>query len=124
MPVPDGYHTVTPYLIVPDVTRQLDFLVQAFNATITTRNTLADGSVNHAEVQIGDSRVMMGQAQTEWPAMSCMLYLYVDDTDAAFAAALGAGATPVREPRDEPYGDRSGGVKDAAGNQWWVATRL
>jgi uncharacterized glyoxalase superfamily protein PhnB len=124
MPVPSGYHTVTPYLLVPDVEQQLDFLTAAFGAGVTTRHQAPDGRVNHAEVQIGDSRVMIGRAQAEWPAMPCMLYLYVDDPDVWYAKALGAGATSVREPRDEHYGDRSGGVKDAAGNQWWVARRL
>jgi PhnB protein len=124
MPVPPGYHTVTPYLLVPDVDPLLDFLVAAFGASVTQKHAGPDGATNHAEVQIGDSRVMMGRAQAMWPAMPCMLYLYVDDPDTWYAQALAAGATSVREPRDEAYGDRAGGVKDAAGNQWWVARRL
>jgi PhnB protein len=124
MPVPPGYHTVTPYLLVPDVERQLEFLAAAFGAIVTARHAGPEGLTNHAEVQIGDSRVMIGRAQAQWPAMPCMLYLYVEDPDAWHAKALAAGATSVRDPRDEAYGDRAGGVKDEAGNQWWVARRL
>jgi PhnB protein len=124
MPSPPGYHTITPYLLVPDVDAQLDFVQKAFGATLTGQPQQRDGHVAHAEVQIGDSRVMMGRAMAEWPAMPCMLYMYVDDADALHARALAAGATLVREVRDEPYGDRAGGVKDASGNQWWMAHRL
>ena len=124
MPTPSGYHTITPYLLVPDVDAQLAFLQQAFGATVVGEPKQRDGRTAHAEVQIGTSRVMMGMAMAGWPAMPCMLYMYVDDADARYARALAAGATPVREMRDEDYGDRAGGVKDAAGNQWWIAHRL
>lgn len=121
-PIPDGYHTVTPYLIVADVPREIEFLKQAFDARENYRSTAPDGTVNHAEVQIGDSRIMMGQAQEKWPAMPTMLYLYVEDVDAWYHRALQAGGASVRELTDEPYGDRVGGVKDPFDNQWWLAT--
>ena len=77
----------------------------------------------HAEVRIGDSVVMMGEAGPENKPTSSMIYLYVSDADAVYRRALQAGATPVREPADQFYGDRNAGVKDPAGNQWWMATR-
>ncbi len=123
-PIPEGFHTVTPYLIVKDVPRLIDFLKQAFDAAEIHRSVMPDGTVNHATVKIGDSMVMMGQSQADYPPMPCMLYLYVPDVDATFQKALAAGGTTVREVRDESYGDRAGGLRDFADNQWWVATHV
>lgn len=121
-PIPDGYHTVTPYLTVPGVANLIDFLKQAFDAKEIDRHTRPDGSVQHAEVQIGDSRVMMGEPQDQWKPKPANLYLYLDDVDAAYRRAIAAGATSLQEPADQFYGDRTGGVEDASGNQWWLAT--
>lgn len=121
-PIPDGFHTVTPYLVVPDAALLIDFLKRAFNAEEIHRSHRPDGAVAHAQVKIGDSMVMMGQAQDEWKPMPCMLYLYVEDVDGWFERAVQAGGTVVRQVNDEAYGDRAGGVQDPAGNQWWVAT--
>ncbi|HSM57468.1 MAG TPA: VOC family protein [Candidatus Sulfomarinibacteraceae bacterium] len=123
-PIPEGYHTVTPYLIVPDVDGQISFLQEAFDAEVRARMEGPDGRVMHAEVRIGDSPVMMGESSDEIPPMPAMLHLYVPDVDAVYEQALAAGATSVREPIDEFYGDRSGGVQDAFGNQWWLATHV
>ncbi len=123
-PIPEGYHTVTPYLVVADAQEVLRFMEQAFDATILHTSRTPEGRVMHAEAQIGDSRVMLGEANDEWPPMPAMLHLYVEDVDAAYARALEAGARTAREPADMFYGDRSGGVIDAAGNQWWIATRV
>lgn len=122
-PIPDGYHTVTPYLIVEGVAGLIDFLKQAFDAVETERLPGPDGKVGHGEVRIGDSIVMMGEASGEWKAMPGFIYLYVNDTDATYKRALDAGATSVMEPADQFYGDRNAGVKDASGNMWWIATR-
>ncbi len=121
-PVPEGYHTVTPYLVVHGVVKLIDFLKQAFDATEIHRTTMPDGAVMHAEVQIGDSRVMMGEARGEQRPIPAMLYVYVPDVDAVYARAVGAGATAVALPADQFYGDRAGGVQDAVGNQWWIGT--
>ena len=121
-PIPDGFHTVTPYLLVPDVPRLIDFLKQAFDAREIYRSQTPEGIVNHAQMQIGDSMVMMGQARDEWKPMPTMLYLYVEDVDAWYHRALQAGGTSVQEVSDAPYGDRVGGVKDSFDNQWWIAT--
>ena len=123
-PMPEGYHTVTPYLIVSDATEMLSFMERAFGAELLSRHEDPDGRVMHAEVRIGDSRVMLGEATGEWPPNRAMLHLYVDDVDGWFRRAVDAGARPVREPEDMFYGDRSGGVEDAAGNQWWMATHV
>jgi PhnB protein len=121
-PIPDGFHSVTPYLTVTGVAALLDFLKRAFDATEVERVSRPDGTVGHAAVRIGDSMVMMGEAGGQWTPMPCSLYLYVPDTDAVYRRALQAGATTVMEPADQFYGDRNAGVKDPSGNLWWIAT--
>jgi PhnB protein len=121
-PIPDGYHTVTPYLVVPDARRLLEFVKQAFDAEIKFEMPGPGGGIAHAEFRIGDSMIMCGQAGPDHPALPAMLYLYVADVDALFSRAVSAGAEVVRPVVDQFYGDRSGGVKDQFGNQWWVAT--
>ena len=123
-PIPEGYHTVTPYLIVHGVPKLIDFLVVAFGAKERLRMDNPDGSVSHAELELGDSVIMMGEASAEWNPLPGSIHLYVDDTDALYGRALKAGATSVREPADQFYGDRSAGVKDASGNYWWLATHV
>lgn len=121
-PIPDGYHTVTPYIVTTDVEQLLEFLKTAFSATEKERIPGQDGRTGHAEVTIGDSYVMMGRAQEEFPALPSMLYLYVPHTDATYAQALVAGATSVQEPADMFYGDRNAITKDPLGNTWVIAT--
>lgn len=121
-PIPDGYHAVTPYLVVQGAAKLIDFLKHAFEAQEIERLTRPDGAIGHAEVKIGDSIVMMGEAGGEWTPMPGSLYLYVNDADATYKRALQAGATSTMEPTDQFYGDRSAGVKDPVGNQWWIAT--
>lgn len=121
-PIPEGYHSVTPFLVVPDVPRLIDFLKQAFDATEMFRIPQPDGSVMHAEVRIGDSIVMMGEAMGEFQPMPASMYLYVNDADATYQRALQAGASSAMEPTDQFWGDRQAGVVDPAGNRWWIAT--
>jgi PhnB protein len=121
-PIPDGYHSVTPYLVVQGVGKLIDFLTQAFDAQEFFRMPRPDGTIAHAEVRIGDSIVMMGEAMGELKPMPSSIYLYVNDTDAVYKRALQAGATSMMEPADQFYGDRRGGVKDPVGNIWWIAT--
>jgi uncharacterized glyoxalase superfamily protein PhnB len=122
-PVPDGYHTVTPYLVVKDVDRLLAFVREGLGGETFECHRAPDGRVMHAEAQIGSSRVMMGGANEKHPPTPGMLYLYVEDCDALYRRALAAGAVSVMEPADQFYGDRSGGVLDPCGNQWWFGTR-
>jgi PhnB protein len=122
--IPKGYHSVTPYLYVLGVSKLIEFLKNAFDATEIERMSQPDGVVVHAVVKIGDSIIMMGEASGKNKPMPAMLYLYVNDVDTFFKRALDAGATSVREPRNEFYGDRTGGIKDPSGNQWWIATHV
>jgi uncharacterized glyoxalase superfamily protein PhnB len=121
-PIPDGYHAVTPYLVVQGAAQLIDFLKQAFDAQETFRMSKPDGTIMHAEVKIGDSFIMLGEASEPWKPMPSAIYLYVNDADLVYQRALKAGATSVREPADQFYGDRHGGVKDPYGNMWWIAT--
>ena len=119
-PIREGFHTVTPYLIVGDAEGLVNFVKQAFEATETFRTTGAAGGL-HVEVRLGDSMVMIGGASGVEP-MPTMLFLYVEDVDAVYRSALTAGATSIMEPADQPFSDRMGGVQDAFGNQWYIAT--
>ncbi len=121
--IPAGFHTITPYLIVSNAAGLADFLRHVFDAEQVSI-VEEDGVMRHGEFRIGDSMLMLSEASNDYPAMPAMLYVYVDDVDTVFQRALAAGATSVRKPRDEHYGDRSGGVADMCGNQWWMATHL
>lgn len=120
--IPKGYHTVTPYLTVTGAVQLIEFLKQAFEAEVLRCTTRPDGSIMNAEVQIGDSIVMISEARGEWKPMPSAIYLYVNDTDATYTRALQAGATSLMQPEDQFWGDRNAGVKDASGNYWWIAT--
>jgi uncharacterized glyoxalase superfamily protein PhnB len=123
-PIPEGFHSVTPYLMVREVPKLLDFLKQAFNAQEIMRMPTPDGTIMHAEVRIGDSPIMMGEACGDFKPMPGSIYLYVDDTDATYQRALQAGATSLMEPANQFYGDRAASVVDPAGNHWWIATHI
>ncbi len=123
-PIPVGYHTVTPFLIVNGAEKLLDFLRNAFNAEQTYVMKDPSGKVMHATARIGDSIVMIADANEKMAAMPCMLYLYVHDVDKVYQQAVKAGGLSLREPTDEFYGDRSAGIKDGWNNQWWIATHI
>jgi PhnB protein len=122
-PIPDEYHNVTPYLVVKSAAELIQFMTTVFDGKETERISRPDGSIGHAEVRIGDSAVMLGEACDELPATPAGLYVYVEDVDAVYAKAIEAGASPIYEPADQFYGDRSGGVRDSCGNAWFIATR-
>jgi len=121
---PERYHTVTPYLVGPGTAQLIEFLKQSFGAEERERHLRPDGAIMHAEVSIGDSIVMMGEASEEFTAMPTSIHLYVEDVDAAYERAVRAGGKSLREPSDQFYGDRSAGVEDASGNRWWLATHV
>ena len=123
-PIPDSYGTVTPYLIVDGAAVLLDFVQTAFGAKERMRMPGPGETVGHAEVTIGDSTVMMGDAGGEWSAMPAYLYLYVEDCDSTYKRALRAGGTSVKEPEDRFYGDRTATVRDPVGNMWSIATHV
>ena len=116
-PIPDGYRSVTPYLVVEGAARLIEFLKRAFGAEETERLAAPGGLIGHAEVRIGDSVVMIGDAHDDSTAMPASIYLYVAHVDAAYRRALDAGATSLNAPENQFYGDR-GGVIDPIGNRW------
>jgi len=122
-PIPPGFHTVTPYLIVQGAERLIEFLKQAFGAEEIYRSNQPDGTIGHTEMQIGDSMIELAEGNERWQPRLCSLHLYVPDTDATYRRALEAGATSLMEPEDAFYGDRAAGVADPSGNHWFIATR-
>lgn len=124
--IPDTYGSVTPYLVVDGAEDLMTFLQEAFGATIRGGDVMRgpDGKIGHAEVQIGDSVVMLADVPPDGEATRSMLNLYVEDCDATFEKALAAGAETARPLEDQFYGDRSGGVRDKWGNQYYVSTHI
>jgi PhnB protein len=124
--IPDGYHAVTPYLIVPGADRLIEFMKEVFGATERMRMPGPNGVVGHAEMEIGDSVVMVADsaAADNNRVMPAMINLYVEDCDAAYKAAMAAGAISEREPADQFYGDRNAGVRDPFGNMWFISTHV
>ena len=118
----DSYRTVTPYLCVPDADAELAFLKQAFGATEVLCHRNEQQAVMHAEVTIGDSLVMLGQAGAQWKPCTAAIYLWVKDVDATYARALEAGATSESAPEDKPYGHRNAGVLDRNQITWWIGS--
>lgn len=123
-PIPEGFHSVTPYLTVEGADKLMQFLTTAFGAKQVFRMDGPDGKVRHAEMRIGDSVVMIAEARENWKPMPGTLYLYVEDVDATYKKAVQAGAKSVMEVATQFYGDRSGGVQDGCGNYWWIATHV
>jgi PhnB protein len=122
--VPEGLRTVTPYLAMENTKRFIEFLKEAFGAEEKLVVPTPDGSIAHAKIAIGDSILEMSDAHGPYQPMPCAIHLYVPDTDALYEQALKAGATSLMPPKDQPYGDRSGGVVDPFGNQWFIATHM
>jgi PhnB protein len=124
-PVPEGFHTITPYLVVDGADKVIRFMKEAFGAQAVFEPMMRpDGKVMHAEFKIGDSIVMISEKSERAQATSDMLYLYVPNVDAVYQKALKAGGTSLMEPADQFYGDRSGGVADPAGNRWHIGTHI
>ncbi len=127
-PVPKGYSTLTTYLVAQDADALIEFLTKTFGAEETFRSGPGSEGGLHCEVKIGDSMLMVGGggAGMKWRGtpMPSAFHIYVPDCDATYARALEAGATSIDEPKDQFYGERSAAVKDAAGNSWYIATRL
>src|SRR5438093_5673777 len=122
-PVRQGFRTVTPYITVADGPRLIDLLKRTFDAEELLRSPSPAGF--HAEVRIGDSMLMIGSGESVRGSERIgAFHVYVPDCDAAYRRAVDAGATSMGEPADRPYGERSGFVKDFAGNHWYIATRF
>lgn len=121
---PNGYTSVAPYLIVDGAARTIQFLQQAFAAVELRRLDSPDGKVMHAEVRIDDTVLMLADSAEGWPSSPVHIHIYVPDVDATYQQALAAGAETVQAPvkKDDP--DKRGGVKDASGTTWWIATQV
>lgn len=123
-PIPQGFHTVTPYITASDARAVIDFLQRAFDATVFERIDDDKGRIRHAQLKVGDSVLMLTDGNDECRPAPAAFYLYVEDVDGAYARALRAGGESVMEPADQFYGDRNAGVRDACGNTWWLATHI
>jgi PhnB protein len=131
-PVPDGYHSVQPYLIFKDAAAAIAFYVEAFGATEKFRMASPGGGIAHAEILIGDSTIMLADEAPQMDAFSVehfggtpiSLLIYTADCDAVYAQAMAAGALSLRAPEDQPYGDRMSGVRDPFGYKWYIATHI
>ena len=121
-PIPAGFSSLTPYMITAAADAVMAWTRTTFGAAERVRVPAADGRVMHAEMQVGDSVVEFSDGSSDWPPRPAQLHVYVPDADAAYQRALDAGAASLYEPIDQPYGDREGGVVDAGGNYWFIAT--
>jgi PhnB protein len=132
--IPEGWHTVTSYISVKGALDAIEFYKNAFGAKETGRLTMPDGSVGHAELEIGDSKIMLAEENEQWGNLSpqtiggspVSLCIYVEDVDAVFAKALKAGASVTGEMvvKDQFYGDRTGGITDPFGHKWSIMTHI
>ncbi len=131
-PIPDGYHAITPYLHIRGASAAIDFYKQAFGATEIMRMTGGDGRIGHAELQIGDSRIMLADEHPEIGVFSpphfggspITLMFYCENVDKTVEQAVTAGAKITRPVADQFYGDRNGGITDPFGYQWFVSTHV
>lgn len=121
---PNDYNSVAPYLVVDGASRTIDFLIQTFDAVQLRHFTDADGKIMHAEVRIDDSVIMLADKAEAWPPMPSSVHNYVPDVEAIYQRALDAGAESVQLPMKKDDPDKRGGVKDAGGTTWWIATQV
>lgn len=124
MHVPQGFGVVTPYIFVDDADRYVAFLVSALGGVEVGRSTMPDGRIANCQVRFGSTTVMVSEASEQFPASKAAFYLYVENADAAMARAVTGGAEAIMDVADMPYDDRQGGVRDPAGNIWWISQRL
>lgn len=123
-PIPEGYTTITPWLIGPDTAGLIEWIKNAFDAVELGRFTDEKGRIGHAEVRIGDAIVMLFDAAPGWPSTPGFLRLYVPDAEATHRRAVEAGGTSVTEVTHLYFGDRVGRVRDPFGNLWWIQTHI
>jgi PhnB protein len=122
--IPDGYHTVTPSLIVNGASDVISFAEKVFDAKVATKMVMPDGTIGHAEIKIGDSTVFLASPMNGDSPAPGWLYVYVDDVDSVYRKGIETGAMSIEEPSDKFYGDRTAAFKDVAGNHWGIATHV
>jgi uncharacterized glyoxalase superfamily protein PhnB len=120
----DGFHAITPYLLANGASRLIEFVCAAFGGEVTGQKERPDGAIMHAELRVGDSMLMLGEASDQFGPMPASIYLYVPDCDTVYHRALSSGGVSVFPLMTLPSGERYGGVKDPCGNIWWVATHV
>jgi len=131
-PIPEGYHTITPYLMIQGAAQAIEFYKQAFAAEEVMRIPMPEGKVGHAELMIGDSKIMLadecpemgGKSPATFGGSPVTIHLYVEDVDQVVERAVKAGATLKRPVQNQFYGDRAGAVTDPFGHEWYVATHV
>ena len=123
-PIPDGFHSVTPYLVVDGATELIEFMKKGLGAEEMHRSTRGDGAILHAQVRIGSSILMLADAPQGRAPMPCSFYLYGQDVDGRYERALSAGGKSIMKPADMFYGDRNAGVVGPGGVEWWFATHI
>ena len=121
---PQNYNTVSPYLVVDGASRTIEFLVHVFDAVELRRFPDQSGKLAHAEVRIDDTVLMLADGAEGWPPIPSYVHVYVRDVDATYQRAIEMGATSVQEPVKKDDEDKRGGVKDAGGTTWWIATKV
>ena len=121
--IPEGYTTVTPYIMVENAPATLEFIQNGLGGKVTQKFVTDEGEIRNMEIQIGTGKVMLAEARGMDP-MPAFIYLYVEDVNAVYAKCMEAGGISMVEPHDAFYGDRNAGVSDSTGNVWWLATRI
>jgi PhnB protein len=121
---PEGYNSVSPYLVVNGADTTIKFLIEVFSAVELRQIPDDAGKLTHAEVRIDDTVVMMADGGDGWPPIPAHVHIYVSDVDATYKRAIAAGAMSVQEPIKKDDEDKRGGVKDAGGTTWWIATKV
>ncbi|MBZ0202901.1 MAG: VOC family protein [Ignavibacteria bacterium] len=123
-PIPAGFENVIPFLVCNDTQKVIDFAVDVFGAKVDDISKNDKGTIMHATIHIRSSAIMLSEASKEYPPNSAMIYIYVDNVDDVYKKGIEAGGESLREPTNEFYGDRSCGLKDISGNQWWIASHV
>jgi PhnB protein len=123
-PIPEGFHTITPYFIVENAYNFMQFLIKAFNATTIVQDLREDGSIWHAQMQIGDSMIELSQSTPKYPPTRMNINIFVKDVDLTYQNALATGVTSISEPSNKFYGHREASLADLYGNTWHIASKI
>lgn len=123
-PIPEAFENVIPFLVCSDTQKVIDFAVKVFGASVDDISKSDAGTIMHATIHIRNSAIMLSEASEQYPSKPVMMYIYVEDVDQIYKKGIEAGGESLREPTNEFYGDRSCGLKDVSGNQWWVASHV
>ena len=124
MHIPEGFAQVTPYIFADKADAYMDHLISALSGVETDRSLRPDGKIANGQIRFGAASIMISEAGRGFPPSQATFYLYVENADDAMARAIENGMEKVMDVADMPYGDRQGGVKDIAGNIWWISQRL